>query len=315
MTTDMTIGFIGLGYMGHGMASNIRKAGYEMRVKGNRNRTPVDSLVAMGAQEAGSPRAMAEESDIIFICLSNSPQVEEVIRGPDGILASGKTELIVVDTTTANPVSTRALAAELEAAGMHMADAPLGRTPVEAEAGTLDSMVGAAPEVFATVRPVIECWASTITHLGPVGAGHKMKLVMNFIGTGYAALYSEAFTLGAKVGLSPQMVREVIGGSRMGCGFFETFTSGAVDRNRDAHRFSLDNAGKDIGYVAAMAMEAGMANPMSAAIRNSFAAAIAQGQGADYLPFLPDHVAAFNGIDLPAEIEKGKGRGRSSKPD
>lgn len=307
MSDKPTIGFIGLGFMGHGMARNIRKAGYEMQVKGNRNRAPVDSLLGMGAAEAASPRAMAEACDIIFLCLSNSPQVEAVIRGEDGILASGKTGLIVVDTTTSNPVSTMALAADLEAAGMTLVDAPLGRTPVEAEAGTLDAMVGADDATFEVVRPVIDCWAGTITHLGPVGSGHKMKLVMNFLSLGYASLYAEAFTMAAKVGLSPQAVRGIIGGSRMGCGFFETFTKGMVDRDRDAHKFSIDNASKDIGYVAAMAMDAGMANPMSSAVRNAFALAQAQGKGDDYVPFLADQVAAMNGLDLPAEVEKGKG--------
>lgn len=307
MSGKPVIGFIGLGYMGHGMAKNIHNAGYQMQVKGNRNRAPVDSLVGLGAVEAQSPKAMAEACDIIFLCLSNSPQVERVIRGDDGILASGKRGLIVVDTTTANPVSTMALAAELEAAGMTMVDAPLGRTPVEAEAGTLDAMVGADDATFDAVRPVIDAWAGTITHLGPVGAGHKMKLIMNFISTGYGALYAEALTLGAKVGLSPQAIRGVIGGSRMGCGFFETFTAGAVDRNREAHKFSLGNAAKDVGYVSAMAMDAGMANPMSAAVRNAYSGAVAQGKGDDYLPFIADHVAQMNGVDLSAEVKKGEG--------
>jgi 3-hydroxyisobutyrate dehydrogenase-like beta-hydroxyacid dehydrogenase len=307
MSDKPTIGFIGLGYMGHGMAKNIRKGGYEMMVKGNRNRAPVESLVGMGAVEAASPKAMAEACDIIFVCLSNSPQVEAVIRGEDGILASGKRGLVVVDSTTSNPVSTMALAAELDAAGMTLVDAPSGRTPVEAEAGTLDAMVGADNATFEVVRPVIDCWAGTITHVGPVGSGHKMKLVMNFLSLGYGALYAEAFTMAAKVGLSPQAVRGIIGGSRMGCGFFDTYTKGMVDRDRDAHKFSIDNAAKDIGYVAAMAADAGMANPMSAAVRNAFAQAQAMGKGRDYVPFLADHVAEMHGLDLSAEVEKGKG--------
>ena len=142
MTTKPKIGFIGVGLIGHGMAKNILTRGYDLMVKGNRNRTPVDSLVGMGAVEAASPKEMGEACDIVFICLSNSPQVEAVVRGPEGLIASGNRGLIVVDTTTANPVSTEALAADLAAAGMHMVDAPLGRTPKEAEAGTLDAMVG-----------------------------------------------------------------------------------------------------------------------------------------------------------------------------
>ncbi|NBR35320.1 MAG: NAD(P)-dependent oxidoreductase [Rhodobacteraceae bacterium] len=172
------IGFIGVGYMGHGMAKNILQNGYPLVVKGNRNRTPVDSLVSMGATEAASVADMARDCDIIHICLSNSPQVEAIMRGTDGIIANGKAGLIVIDATTAAPTSTESLAAEMEAAGMKMVDAPLGRTPKEAEEGTLDAMVGADAATFATVLPVIECWAGNINHIGPVGSAHKMKLIM-----------------------------------------------------------------------------------------------------------------------------------------
>lgn len=305
MTEKPKIGFVGVGHMGHGMARNILEGGYQVTIRGHRNRAPIDSLTGMGATEASSLAEMAARCDIVFLCLQNSPQVEAVIRGEGGLMANGKPGLIIVDTTTANPVSTEALAAELATHDMHMVDAPLGRTPKEAEAGTLDAMVGAAPDVFERVKPVIDCWAGSVTHLGPVGAGHKMKLVMNFLGTGYAALYAEAFTMGAKVGLAPQLIREVIGDSRMGCGFFETYTQWVCDRNRDAHIFSLDNAAKDIGYVCLMAQAAGMANPMSAAVRNAFASAVTQGKGADYMPMIADHVASLNGVDLAEAVKKG----------
>ncbi len=106
MSDKPVIGFIGLGFMGHGMAKNIRKHGYELWVKGRSNRQPVESLLSMGAKEAASPREMAQRCDIIHICLSNSPQVEGVVHGEDGILAGARPGLIVIDTTTADPGST-----------------------------------------------------------------------------------------------------------------------------------------------------------------------------------------------------------------
>ncbi|WP_341213024.1 NAD(P)-dependent oxidoreductase [uncultured Limimaricola sp.] len=302
MTDKAKIGFIGLGFMGRGMAANLARAGYPMMVKGNRDRAPVEALVAQGAVEAPSPREMAESCEIIHLCLSNSGQVEAVIRGEDGILASGRKGLIVIDTTTADPVSTAALATEMAAAGMTLVDAPLGRTPKEAEEGTLDAMVGCDAETFAKVKPVIEVWAGNITHVGDTGSGHRMKLVMNFISMGYAALYAEALTMGVKSGLSPQAVREVIGGSRLSNGFFDTFMRAAVARERDVHRFTITNAAKDTRYAAAMATEAGMANPLGAAIRNAFAQMEAAGKGGDYVPWLADHVAALNGLDLEAAV-------------
>ena len=306
MSDKPVIGFIAVGLMGHGMAKNILKGGYDLWIKGNVNREPVDSLLGMGAKEAASPKEMAEACDIIHICLSNSPQVEAVIRGPDGILAGAREGLIVIDTTTADPVSTMALAEEMAAQGVKMVDAPLGRTPKEAEEGKLDAMVGCDEGDFATVSPVIDCWAGTITRIGPTGSGHKMKLLMNFLGAAYAALYSETAALGAKVGISPHTFRDVIGPSRLGSGFFGTFMTYVCERDRDAHKFSIANMSKDIRYVNAMATDAGVMNVMAAAAKHYFTHAEAIGAGQDYVPMLSDHVGRLNGLDMEAEVKKGR---------
>ena len=186
------------------MAKNIVEKGYELIVMAHRNRQPVEDLISRGAREAASPREMAADCDIIHICVSGSQQVESIIRGADGIMASGKAGLIVIDCSTSDPVSTLQLADELQQQGMAMVDAPLSRTPKEAEAGTLDAMVGADPAIFEKVRPVIECWAGVIVHLGPVGLGHKMKLINNFIAMGYAALYAEALAIARKNRVDPR---------------------------------------------------------------------------------------------------------------
>jgi len=298
MSTLPTVGFIGVGYMGHGMAKNILKRGYSLWIKGNRNRQPIDSLVGMGAQEAPSVKALAEQCDIIHLCLSNSEQVQSTIRGEDGILANARAGTIVVDTSTSDPTVTLALAAELAAAGMHMVDAPLGRTPKEAESGELDAMVGCSEEIFVQVQPVIDCWAGTITRIGEVGTGHKMKLLMNFLGASYASLYSEAISLGAAVGISPHTFREVIAPSRLGSGFFNTFMQYACDRDKNAHKFSIDNMAKDIRYVNAMATDAGVMNVMASAARHYYTHTQAIGAGGDFVPMLADHVGRLNGLDI-----------------
>ncbi len=306
MTDKPVVGFIGVGLMGHGMAKNIRKGGYELVIMGNRNRTPVESLLGMGATEVHSAREMAERCDIIHLCLPNSPLVEATVRGEQGILAGARPGLVVVDTTTADPTSTMALAAEFEARDLHFVDAPLGRTPKEAEAGTLDALVGASPEAFEIVRPVLECWSGSINHLGPVGAGHKMKLIMNFMAMSYASVYSEALSMAVGSGLSPQSVYEVMGPSRMGCGFFETYFAAALGRDPEAHKFSIENASKDVRYVASMATAAGVMNPVGAAVRNYFAQAEAAGKGGDFVPTIGAHIAGLNGIDLAKAVEEGE---------
>ena len=303
--SDTKIGFIGVGFMGHGMAKNLIKNGYPVWIKGNRNRTPVDSLVGMGATEVATPKEMAQTCDIIHLCLSNSPQVEEIFRGSDGILAGARPGLIVIDTTTADPTSTMALAAELGAKGGTIVDAPLGRTPKEAEEGTLDAMVGCDDATFAKVKPVLECWAGNITHVGPTGSGHKMKLLMNFISMGYASLYAEATVLGAAVGITPSKVRQVIGSSRLSNGFFETFMTYAVDRE-EVHKFTIANAAKDLRYVNAMADDAGLVTVMASAAKQYFAHVEAAGNGSDYVPTITDHVARLNGMDMEEEAAKGR---------
>ena len=301
---NLTIGFIGVGLMGHGMAKNIVEKGYPLVVLGHRNRQPVEHLVSLGAREAKSPRELAALCDIVHLCVTGSPQVEANLRGPDGVIASGKQGLIVIDCSTSNPVSTLALGDELQAAGMTLVDAPLSRTPKEAEAGTLDTMVGADAATFARIKPVLECWATTINHLGPLGLGHKMKLVNNFVAMGYAALYSEALAIARRAGLSIEQFHAVLGAGRMRCGFYDTFMKWSVDQDPNAHQFTIANAHKDMRYLASMANEAGAVNTLQASVKNGFAAMEAAGQGARYVPMLADFIAAQNGLPPAADAKR-----------
>ena len=180
MSEKPTIGFIGVGFMGHGMATNILKNGYSLIIKGNRNRTPIDDLVKKGAVEADSIATIVKSAEIIHLCLANSSQVENVLEGPGGIIENAQDGVIVIDTSTSDPESSLRMHKALKEVGMEFVDSPLGRTPKEAALGTLDALVGADDHIFETVKPIIASWSATATHLGPVGSGHKMKLIMNF---------------------------------------------------------------------------------------------------------------------------------------
>lgn len=297
MTTRETIGFVGTGLMGHGMATNILKAGYALTVIAHRDRTKVDDLVARGAHEAHSLADLAARSSVVFLCVPGSPQVEATVTGLMDGLAPGS---VVVDCSTSDPVSTVGLGDKLTAAGFHMADAPLGGTPVQAAEGALSAMVGATPQIMQRLRPVIEAWAATITHIGGPGDGHRMKLVNNFLSLGYAALYSEALALAAKVGLPPQTFDSVIRGSRMDCGFYRTFMGYIIDGDPRAHEFTLTNALKDLTYLESMAGTARVANPLGNAAKNSFAEAVAAGGDGpeDFVPHLVRFVGARNAVRL-----------------
>jgi len=290
------IGFVGVGLMGHGMAKNIVTKGHPLVIVGHRNREPVEHLKTLGAREVATARELAQACDIVHLCVTGSPQVEALMRGPDGLLAGAKPGSVIIDCSTSNPVSTLTLAEEAKARGVHFVDAPLSRTPKEAEAGTLDTMVGADQAVFARIEPVLRCWAGQVVHLGPVGLGHKMKLINNFVAMGYAALYSEALAIARKAGLSIEQFHAVIGSGRMRSPFYDTFMQWSLAGDENAHRFTISNAHKDMRYLASMANELGAVNPIQADVKNLFAAMEAAGQGARFVPMLADFVAATNAL-------------------
>ncbi|THD49488.1 MAG: NAD(P)-dependent oxidoreductase [Bradyrhizobium sp.] len=288
------VGFIGVGLMGHGMAKNLIEKGWPVAGLAHRKREAIEDLKKRGASEAASPRALAEVSDIVVICVTGSPQVEALILGEDGLAAAGK-PLLIIDCSTSDPASTTRLAAALEAKGMALVDAPLSRTPKDAWDGTLDVMVGGEAAAVARARPLLEAFAGRVIATGPVGTGHTMKLLNNFVSLGYAAIYAEALMVGAKAGLTAQVFDSVIRGGRMDCQFYQTFFTYVLQRDRNAHRFTLANALKDVTYLASFAQALGVANPIGASVRNSFAQAVAGGEGESYVPMLSDFVARMNG--------------------
>ena len=289
------IGFIGLGWMGHGMAKNIVEKGFPLTVLAHRKREAVEDLKQRGANEVTSARALAEACDIVVLCVTGSVQVEALLTGPEGLASAGR-KLMVIDCSTSEPAITTRLAGALADSGITLIDAPLSRTPKEAWAGTLDVMVGGAPEDVARARPVLETFAGRIVETGGTGTAHMMKLLNNFVSLGYAAIYAEALMMGAKAGVSEQTFHDVVRGGRMDCPFFQTFFEYVVGGNRDAHKFTLNNALKDLTYLSNFANASAAANPVGAAVRNSFALAIGTGRGEDYVPMLTDVVASVNGV-------------------
>lgn len=297
------IGFVGLGLMGVGMATNLAKKGWPLTVMAHRNRAGVEALLVLGAAEAKTAKDLAIASDIVVLCVTGSPQVEAVVAGPDGLLAAGK-PLMIIDCSTSNPAVTTRLAEELAPRGVTLVDAPMSRTPKDAMAGTLDIMVGGSEADFARAKAVVDAFAGRVVHTGPTGSGHTMKLLNNFISMGYASLYAEALMLGAKAGLTPQVFDSVVRGGRMDCGFYQTFFKYVIERDENAHQFTIANALKDMTYLASFAVTAGAANPLQAAVRNGLATAAGTGQGERYVPMLSDIVAALNGVSLTAAVPK-----------
>ena len=313
MSKKQRVGFIGVGLMGHGMAKNIVEKGYPLSIMGHRNRKPVNDLVKRGAKEAKSPAEMAKNSDVIFLCVTSSVQVEDLIRRKDGIMAGAHKGLIVVDCSTADPTSTQELAEELAPLGVRLIDAPLGRSPKEAEEGLLNTFVGADAKTYKEVLPIIQTWAENIIHVGPVGAGHKMKLVNNFVAMSYVAIYAEAFTTAKKTGVPLDKFHEVISAGGLNSGMFQNVCKWVIGGDPKAHEFTIANCDKDIRYYNQLADSEKLTTVVASAVKQSYAMAMAMGRGADNMPMLADAVANFNGITIQPESLR-TGKKSSSKP-
>ncbi|RZI76737.1 MAG: NAD(P)-dependent oxidoreductase [Variovorax sp.] len=274
------IGFIGIGMMGHGMVKNLLAKGYAVTLKVHRNRGNVEDLLAAGATEAASHAEVAKASDIVFLCVTGSPQVEAIVLGPDGVLAGALEGLIVVDCSTAEPSSTTMLRNALAAKGVKLVDAPLARTPKEAEEGRLNTMVGATPEDFRVVEPVLKTFCENIFHVGPPGHGHVLKLVNNMMAMSFAACIAEAFAVAAKSGLDLNRLYDVVSAGGVNCGIFQmmtakTLTEGSVD----GFKFGIANAQKDLRYYTHLAETLPVTSFMGEATHQSLIQAVNMGFG------------------------------------
>lgn len=292
------IGFIGVGLMGHGMAKNLLINGFPVTVMGHRNRKPVNSLVKRGAKELKTASAIAKACDIVFVCAPSSVEVEDLVRRKDGLMAGGRKGLIIVDTTTADPVSTLMLAAELKQKGIRFVDAPLTRTPKEAEEGKLNTFVGSDKKTFREIRPALDAWAENIFHVGPVGNGHKLKLINNFIAMGFISIIAEALTTAKKTGVDLQDLHGIVSAGPINNGLYQNVMKYVIGGDKNAHKFTLVNARKDIRYYNRLAESVDSAAVVGSAARQIYEIANNLGYGENYLPQLCDAVAEINGIKL-----------------
>ena len=253
-----SIGFIGLGLMGYAMVQRLQALGYPLNVMANRSRTNVEAAVANGAVEHATPRAVAEASDIIMLCVDTSASVEANMLGEDGILAGLSEGNTVIDFGTSLPSSTRAMGEKAVALGAGYMDAPLGRTPAHAVDGLLNIMGAGDKAVFDRVKPVLDDLGENVFHLGPLGAGHTVKLINNFFGMTVATTMSEAFAMADLAGVERQTVYDVMSAGPLHSGMMDFVKGYAVDGDPDQLAFAIKNGRKDVGYYATMADDNGV---------------------------------------------------------
>ena len=293
------IGFIGIGMMGHGMVKNLLAKGYQVTFKANRNRANLADLLAAGAAEATSPAAAAKEADILFICVTGSPQVEEIVYGAGGLLSAARPGLRVVDTSTAEPSSTERIRADFAAKGVKFIDAPLARTPKEAEEGRLNTMVGADPEDFEALEPVLKAFCENVFHVGPPGHGHVLKLVNNMMSMSFAACIAEAFAVASKAGVDLNRLYDVVSVGAVNCGIFQMMTAKMLsDGSVDGFKFGISNGRKDLRYYTHLAESLPVPSFMGEAAHQSLIQAVNAGFGDKLIPSLFEAQEKLNGVKI-----------------
>jgi 3-hydroxyisobutyrate dehydrogenase-like beta-hydroxyacid dehydrogenase len=292
------IGFIGVGLMGHGMAKNLLRKGFPLSFWVHRNRSNIADLVDLGAKEAASKAELAVASDVIILCVTGSPQVEAAVFAEDGLTRHCKPGTVIIDTTTAEPASTDRIRSELARSGIDFVDAPLSRTPVQAEEGKLNTMVGATPEMFERLKPVFSAYCENVFHAGEPGSGHKIKLVNNALSLGLSALLSEALAGAAKVGVDLNVLRKLIEAGPINNGIFQMVVAKSLDGALDGMKFTIANGAKDCSYFTHMLESAGVPGFVSEAVHQSYRQAIALGLGDRYIASMLEMQEKINGVSI-----------------
>jgi 3-hydroxyisobutyrate dehydrogenase-like beta-hydroxyacid dehydrogenase len=292
------IGFIGAsGLMGHGMAKNLLTKGHALGLTVHKNRERVADLLAAGATEHPNATALGAASEVVFVCVTGSPQVNAVVAGPHGLIASNRRGLVIVDCSTSEPDATHKLRAKSESAGMTFVDAPLARTPVEAEQGKLNVMVGAVDAVYAQVEPLLRCFAENVFHVGGPGAGHTIKLLNNFIAQAICTATAEAFALGARAGVDPRKLVELVSAGAVNSGLFQAMAK-TLHGDMTGLKFELDNARKDIRYYTHLAETLAVPAIVGEAVHQSLVLASALGHGRKFVPALVEAQEQLTGARI-----------------
>jgi len=261
-TQPKKIGFIGPGLMGKGMAKNLIRAEFPLIVYFHRNRKPVQELVNMGAEETDDLTVIAEKSQVVIMVLPGSTEVEEVILGEKRFIDSIKPGTILIDSSTSYPASTKKIAAEIEQRGAYMLDAPLTKGPKEAEEGRLNIMVGGDKTIYQQCLDLFKAMAENIFYVGPLGSGHTIKLINNFLGMANLAAICQILTLAAKQGVDMKSIWDVVSVSGGNSATFQSKSPQILNRTFEL-TFKLATARKDIWYVEKLSREAEVPLPIA----------------------------------------------------
>lgn len=283
----MNVGIIGVGLMGHGIARNVlSRGGFALLFLDHPGNQPTDDLVDLGGRSCATVAEIAAASDVIILCVTGSPQVEAIIGAPDGLAASLRQGTIVVDCSTALPDSTLRMAEMVRKAGGDYLDAPMTRTAKHAHEGTLNLLVGGAAETLDAVRPVLATFTEKVDHVGPLGHGHRLKLLHNYVSVGFMTLLAEAAAQAADTGVDPQVFVDVLANGGGASAALDRLAPFIVSQDRDALPFFVSNALKDIDYYRDMSDAAGAQTTVADGVSAALSEAVEAGPADAYVPEL-----------------------------
>jgi 2-hydroxy-3-oxopropionate reductase len=289
------VGFIGLGIMGKPMAKNLLKAGFSI-VAYDLNKDAVEDVVKAGALAASSSKEAAGKAEVIITMLPDSPEVREVILGIDGVLEGIKSGSIVIDMSSINPLVSQEVEKELRKKGVGMLDAPVSGGETGAIQGTLAIMVGGEEKVFKESMEIFKALGKNIVHVGGIGAGGFVKLVNQIIVAVNIAAVGEAFTLGAKAGLDPQVIFQAIRGGLAGSSVLETKAPMMFGRNfKPGFKIRLHH--KDLQNALSTAKDLGVPLPLSSFVQQIILSLMTEGRGEE------DHSALATFFEKMAKVE------------
>ncbi len=300
---DQTIGFIGLGAMGRGMASNCARKGFKLVVF-DINPEPVTDLVKLGARAAKSITDVAKSCSIIITVLPTGREVDQIVMGADGLFAHAKPGTLVMDLSTIGPETTDKMHAEAKRLGLKAVDAPIGRLAWHADRGESLFMVGAEPADFEVVKPLLEAMGTTIHHCGAAGTGTRTKLINNYLAIISCQLNAEALALSQRFGLDLATTLDVIHGTTATNGQLKINWPNKVLAGDTSPGFTIDLAHKDLSLIMGAANAARVPLPVAAAAREMFSAARARGYGGQDFSAMGDVMCDLIQAELP-RLKKG----------
>jgi len=289
--SKVKIGFVGLGLMGSAIVNRLQDKEYSVTVLGRSRNAGIIKAEERGATVASNASDLAENAEVIFLCVDTSKSVESIMLGENGLIANVKEGSIIIDLGTSVPETTKELGAALKAKGVSYMDAPLGRTPKHALDGLLNIMSAGDVVDFQRVKPIFEDIGENIFHVGTLGAGHTLKLINNFFGMTLATAMSESFAMADLAGIKREDLYNIMSAGPLHSMMMDLVKGNAVDGNHNSLGFSIGNAHKDLGYYVSMTESLNVNSAIATGTKASLGSAVNEGKGDLDVPDMVEHFA------------------------